>query len=94
MKSETMERPGFNPGPVSGHENVRRLLTPRTLSGTRKGSDALLNRRRDMTVNSKESGMNAGHCSAQAGQVRGELKGEIAANARVGTTLLGAALRE
>ena len=47
-----------------------------------------------MTVNSNESGVKAGHCLAQAGQVRGELKGVIAAKAIVKMTLLGAALRE
>lgn len=69
-----------NPGLVSGRESVRKLPTPITLPGIRKGLGAHLNYRRDMSVNSTESGVNAGHHLAQAGWVRGELKGVIATN--------------
>lgn len=69
-----------NPGLVSGRESVRRLPTPRTLPSIRKELGAHLNYRRDMSVNSTESGVNAGHHLAQAGWVRGELKGVIATN--------------
>lgn len=73
-----------NPGPVSGRESVRRLLTPRTLPSTCKGLGAHLNYRRDTSVTSKEGGVNAGHHRAQAWWVRGELKGVIATNVEAG----------